>query len=275
MGKEQLLWQEQAQTKSVSKGKISLFYIFDVFQAHSGLLAYLPIIVVTICIFGGLSWQVFLPITDPARYQCYALTFWLGSSALALLPAGQCSFLSLTTSQPAFHLLPLEYPPLTLVLFSLALLAPLPYYQFAFALWMALVAALIYWLLRRYGPRNSAPVFALYLFLGAIPTAQQRFDLLPAALTLICIIAAERKHWNIAYIALAFGTLLKLYPALLLPALFIAEQQTKKLTPQGTAQGTTQGTAQGTTQGTAQGTHKGQDRSNKGSAGHPQGMPLQ
>src|SRR5436309_6120780 len=78
MGKEQLLWQEQAQAKSVSKGKISLFYIFDVFQAHSGLLAYLPIIVVTICIFGGLSWQVFLPITDPARYQCYALTFWLG-----------------------------------------------------------------------------------------------------------------------------------------------------------------------------------------------------
>src|SRR5436305_12926319 len=151
---------------------------------------------------------------------------------------------------------------LPMVLCSLTLLSPLPYYQFASALWMALVATLIYWLLLRYGPRNSAPVFALYLFLGAIPTAQQRFDLLPAALTLICIIAAERKHWNIAHIALAFGTLLKLYPALLLPALFIAEQQTKKLTQQVTAQRTKQGTAQGT--------QNGQDRSNKGAAVHLQ-----
>jgi uncharacterized membrane protein len=41
----------------------------------------------------------------------------------------------------------------------------------------------------------------------------------------MCLIAAERKHWTAAYIALAFGVLMKIYPLLLLPALFIAEQQ--------------------------------------------------
>ena len=39
------------------------------------------------------------------------------------------------------------------------------------------------------------------------------------------MIAAERKHWSIAYIVLAVAVLLKIYPILFLPALFIAEQR--------------------------------------------------
>jgi hypothetical protein len=176
--------------------------------------------------FCGAAWQIFWPSTDAARYQCYALVFWLGSSATHMLPASQCTFLHVSTlSQAPFHILPLEYPPLTLVLFSLSLLAPLPYYQLIFALWMALTSVLIYWLLLRYGPRGAALTFALYALVGAWATAEGRFDLVPAALTLLCVLAAERKHWTAAYIALAFGTLLKLYPLLLLPALFIAEQR--------------------------------------------------
>jgi hypothetical protein len=189
------------------------------------MVAYLPITVVTIAMFCGASWQVFLPITDPARYQCYALLFWFGSSATSLLPASQCAFLSLPATQPPFHLLPLEYPPLTLLPFSLALLAPLADYQLAFALLMSLMLVLIYGLLLRYGPRGAAPVFACYIFLGAIATAQGRFDLLPAASTLLCVIAAERKQWRWAYVALAFGVLFKFYPILLFPVLFIVEQQ--------------------------------------------------
>src|SRR5260370_28651747 len=90
---------------------------------------------------------------------------------------------------------------------------------------MALPTVLIYWLLLRYGPRGSALVFALFMLIGAWATAEGRFDLVPAALTLLCVLAAERKHWTAAYIALAFGTLLKIYPILLLPALFIAEHR--------------------------------------------------
>lgn len=172
------------------------------------------------------SWQVFWLNTDPARYQCYALTFWLGSSGARLLPTAQCSFLHISTvAHPPFHMLPLEYPPLTLAIFSLALFAPLLYYQAIFAVLMALTPVLIYWLLLRYGPRGSALAFAFYLLIGACALALERFDLVPAALTLLCVIAAERKFWTFAYIALAFGFLLKIYPILFLPALFIAEQQ--------------------------------------------------
>ena len=94
---------------------------------------------------------------------------------------------------------------------------------------MALTAVLIYWLLLRYGPRGSALAFAFYALVGAWATAEGRFDMVPAALTLLCLIAAERKHWTAAYVALAFGVLLKIYPILFLPALFIAEQRDAQL----------------------------------------------
>ena len=215
------------QTKHAGRLRRMLASLLDALLAPDGVAAYVPITLITISIFIGSSWQVFLPTTDPARYQCYALTFWFGSGATALLPAGQCSFLQaiITQPQPPFHILPIEYPPLTLLPFSLALLAPLHYYQVVIALMMALVAVLIYWLLLRYGPRGAALAFALSLFVGALGTAQGRFDLIPAALTLLCVIAAERKQWRWAYIALAFGVLFKLYPLLLLPALFTAEQR--------------------------------------------------
>jgi hypothetical protein len=213
------------QTKHAGRFRRMLASLLDALLAREGVAAYIPITLITISIFIGSSWQVFLPTTDPSRYQCYALTFWFGSGAIALLPAGQCSFLQVMHPQPPFHMLPIEYPPLTLLPFSLALLAPLHYYQVVIALMMALVAVLIYWLLLRYGPRGAALAFALSLFVGALGTAQGRFDLIPAALTLLCVIAAERKQWRWAYIALAFGVLFKLYPILLLPALFIAEQR--------------------------------------------------
>jgi hypothetical protein len=222
------LWQEHAQSQPVSKIRKSFTCLLDTLTARNGLVAYIPIIFVTICMFCGASWQIFLHNNDPARYQCYALMFWFGSGATALLPATQCKFFHEFLPpglQPPFHILPLEYPPLTLLPFSLALLAPQPYYQLAFAFLMSLTSVLIYWLLLRYAPRGGALIFALYLLIGAVATAQARFDLIPAALTLLCIIAAERKYWTAAYIALAFGTLIKLYPILLLPALFIAEQQ--------------------------------------------------
>src|SRR5262249_866807 len=120
------------------------------------------------------------------------------------------------------------YPPLTLLAFSIPLLLPLQYYQFAFTLLMSLTSVFIYWILQRYGPRGSSLLYTLYIFLGALGLAQLRFDLFPALCMLLCVIAAERKHWTAAYVALAFGVLLKIYPILLLPALFLAEQHAKE-----------------------------------------------
>lgn len=188
---------------------------------------YILIITITILMFCGSAWQIFWPTTDPARYQCYALTFWLGSTATLLLPAQQCSFLNITAPQPAFHMLPREYPPLTLIPFSLPLLVPIPYYQFAFVLLMSLIILVTYWVIQQYGASGGAIAFAFYLLIGAYALAQMRYDLLPSLLTLLAVVTAERKRWTIAYVALAFGVLLKLYPILLLPSLFIAEQQRK------------------------------------------------
>ena len=197
--------------------------------ARQGVIAYLPIIAINLLMFYFTSWQFLWLNTDPARYQCYALTFWIGSNGVQLLPTTQCSFLHIsTTIQPPFHMLPLEYPPLSLAIFSLPLFAPLSYYQLFFAVSMALVSTCIYWLLLRYGPRGSALAFVFYIFVGVLALVQERFDLVPAACTLLCLIAAERKHWTIAYIALTFGFLIKIYPILFLPALFIAEQQDRQ-----------------------------------------------
>ncbi len=216
--------QEQASRKNTAVMRKPFISFWNALLAKNGVMAYLPIIIVVILMFCGASWQIFWPTTDAARYQCYALTFWLGSNGTQLLPASQCTFLQATSIHAPFHMLPLEYPPLTLVIFSLSLLAPIPDYQLLFALWMALTALLIYWSLLRYGPRGAALTFAFYALVGAWATAEGRFDMVPAALTILSLIAAERKHWTLAYVILAFGVLLKLYPLLLLPALFIAEQ---------------------------------------------------
>src|ERR1043165_3639315 len=87
-----------------------------------------------------IAWLVSLAPTDIARYECYGLAFWRGSQGIALLPSTQCSFLLSSTPFPALHALPQEYPPLTVLLFSLPLLTPLPYYALIFALLMTLVA---------------------------------------------------------------------------------------------------------------------------------------
>ena len=191
------------------------------------------LIVLGIAIFCEATCMVFLAPNekDIVHYECYGVTFWLGSQGAALLPHAMCSYLfaSVPTPPPAsslpFHMLPLEYPPLTILAFSLPLLAPLPYYPLAFVAMMTLVAGLVYRLLARSGARHAAPIFLLYLLLGALGLFQERFDLLPTACTLICLLATERGRWRAAYVALALGVLLKLYPIVMLPALFLAEQR--------------------------------------------------
>jgi Glycosyltransferase family 87 len=219
---------QETVTKTIETKKQSITF-WNALLAQRGLVAYLPIIAINILIFYFTSWQFLWLNTDPARYQCYALTYWMGSTGAQFLPAAQCSFLQIsTTVLPPLHMLPLEYPPFALVIFSLPIFAPLSYYQLVFAVFMALVSTLIYWLLLRYGPRRSALAFVCYVLIGVLALVQERFDLVPAALTLLCLITAERKHWTIAYIALAFGFLIKIYPILFLPALFIAEQQDRQ-----------------------------------------------
>jgi len=135
--------------------------------------------------------------------------------------------INLVASQPTsepLHALPPEYPLLTLAPFSLALLAPTQWYQVAFALWMAIVAGIIYLVLRRYRSTGAAIAFAIYLVLGSWVTAGARFDLIPAGLTLGAILLAGKARWKWAFALLALATLLKFYPAVLIPPFLIAQQ---------------------------------------------------
>ncbi len=80
----------------------------EVLLARGGLVAYIPIVVATILLFYGASWQFSGLLSDASRYQCYALTFWHGGAAMKQLPAVQCRFLppEALTQPPGPTLLP-------------------------------------------------------------------------------------------------------------------------------------------------------------------------
>ncbi len=182
---------------------------------------FFPLIIILFIILVAALVELVLPASDMFRYGCYARVFWYGSNGLNGLPSGACQFLSQAVQ---FHTFPLEYPPLSLVVFSVPLVLPMVSYPLAFALTMAFFVGLIYWALLRYGPEDSAFTFAILLLLSAAATALTRFDIVPAGLTLLCLILADRKHFTLAYLVLGLGVLVKLYPIILLPLLFIAEQ---------------------------------------------------
>jgi hypothetical protein len=174
-------------------------------------------------LIGGSVFVYFLPYTDVAKYQCYAYAFWHGGSNY---PTDiSCDFIANYASLLPFHTLPREYPILSLIPFSLTLLIPGPWFQVGFAVFMALLAAGLYWYLGRVGPRGASLAFAAYLVLGAWGTAVSRFDLVPAAFTLFCLVAAVRGRFVRAYVLLALAVMLKLYPLPLLLPLFLAEQR--------------------------------------------------
>ena len=209
-------------------------------------------IVLMMCglLFYAVYYQVFRPRTDAGKYQCYALVFWKGAHAIDALPLEQCAFLknysptsiiesmksygvpagimnlalSQSTSEP-FHMLPYEYPLLSIVPFSLGLIAPTAWYQVAFALWMLLLAAIIFFVLSKTRSTSAAIAFAVYLVLGCWGTAAARFDLIPSGLILGAVILAARTKWKWAYALLALATMFKFFPIVLVVPFLIAQQK--------------------------------------------------
>lgn len=200
-------------------------------------------------LFWGISTQFPNRYNDVTRYQCYANVFWKGTPGLASLPATQCAFLSASsstslmqkmkargfpgsiirlveaqsTTQP-FHALPPEYPLLTILPYTLGLVASDQWYQVAFALWMALISVAIYFALKRYRSTSAAIAFAIYLVIGNWATAEGRFDLIPSGLILGAVILAGRVKWKWAFSLLALATLFKFYPIVLLLPFLLAQQ---------------------------------------------------
>lgn len=152
---------------------------------------------------------------DVTEYFKYAHDFWYG--------------------QPRFRLLPLEYPPLSLVPFSLTLLPALPDHYAVFAFWMGVLVLLTFAAYLRFSTRIRGLAFVVYLVVGAFGLFLVRFDLAPACVTLLALWAAERRRFRLAYILIACGVLLKLYPAFLFPVIAVAQWRAEEERPAHTA----------------------------------------
>jgi Glycosyltransferase family 87 len=138
---------------------------------------------------------------DVEEYQRYAKAFW-----------GQ---------HPLGHALPVEYPPLAIAPFTLTLLPPGLDPHVAFAFWMGLLVLAGYYALLRIGGRVRALSYIGYFLLGTAATLLARFDIVPALATLLALWCAQRRRYGRAYVLLAVGVLLKLYPIFLVPVVMI------------------------------------------------------
>ena len=196
-------------------------FIQQALSARKGFLAYLPLILALGALLTVAMTEAYFGNLDVVEYQCYARAFWFGAKPTQSISASVCQFIPQISQ---FHTLPREYPPLALIVFSVPLLVPVIGYPLVFALFMAVTTALIYRLLLKYGVGGAANVFAVCLVAGCMGTGLSRFDMVPAGLCLLCIILAEHKRWSLAYAVLAAGVLIKIYPIVIFPILFLAEQ---------------------------------------------------
>ncbi len=146
-----------------------------------------------------------LPNGDVDEYQQYAIAFW--------------------TQQPIGHALPVEYPPLAIVPFTLTIVPPGINPHITFGIWMGLLVIAGYYGLVRVAGRVRALTYLGYLLLSCAATLLARFDIVPALVTLAALVAAERRRFGLAYVLVALGTLVKLYPLFLLPVVVIAHWQ--------------------------------------------------
>jgi hypothetical protein len=169
--------------------------------------ASLDLALLCVCLVGLVIFAIHGPYGDGdiRVYHKYAVEFWAGKHA--------------------FHTLPTEYPPLTILIFTLAVLPPIHDYSTIFAIWMAAAFLAGYFAFIRFSSRRNAALYAVYLLLGATAALLGRFDILPALLTIGAVWATARRRFGLAYLLLAVGVALKLYPLVLLPILMIEHRR--------------------------------------------------
>lgn len=143
---------------------------------------------------------------DPRLYTTYALNFWTGPQR--------------------FHAFPKEYPPLAVLVFGLTLLPPgatdpvatIPHFED----WMGLLFLVGWGLFYRVSGRAAAWRYAL-LVLVLQNLAFTRYDLVPGLVCVGALWTAQRRSWRWSYLLLALGTLLKIFPAFLVPIVLIEQ----------------------------------------------------
>ncbi len=159
---------------------------------------------------------------DHYYYYCYANIFWHGT---ATQQYQFCLPLLKATDALPINRLPPEYPILSLIPFSLPMDAPPFLHRYTFSFYMAIIATAIYVILYKHGKRGASFAYTIYLLLGSLALATQRFDVIPSLLVLLCLLFAQKKRFILAYLALSLAIMFKLYALPLVGVLFIAEQK--------------------------------------------------
>jgi len=127
-----------------------------------------------------------------------------------------------------YHDFAVEYPPGALLVFAIPRLfaAGFTPYSLAFALEMLAFDIIGIFLMVALARRFRLSVWLTLLVYTIalwpiVPLAVGRFDLVPAIITLGAIYAFSRGRFNIAWLLLAAGTLVKIYPVILAPLFLI------------------------------------------------------
>jgi hypothetical protein len=127
---------------------------------------------------------------------------------------------------PLLHRLPLEYPAPALAIFLLPLLLPLPY-TWAFAVFAGIALILLVASYEGSGvpgmDADAARRLIVYLAVGAVMVLTGRYDIFAVLPAFLAVRAAGQDRWSAAWTWSCIGFVLKLYPAILWPALLIAE----------------------------------------------------
>lgn len=163
------------------------------------------------CAFFTAACYIFIyPNNDIYLYNLYAKHFLYGNPPI-----------------PSFSLYPREYPFLTLLIFILPLLSPLPYlFSFMLVLFLCLIGIYLY--LFTYVSPQEALWFLVFTFLGAGAVVLLRFDIVPS-LCVFGMIISRKRSYLLSYLFLLLGIAFKIYPIILLPFLFLDQLASRTL----------------------------------------------
>lgn len=128
---------------------------------------------------------------------------------------------------PVLHSLPSEYPAPALAVFIVPLVIPVAYpWAFAVPVGGVLVAVTMsmYRATKRADPETTTRLL-VYLVLGSVMFVTARFDVFAVAAAYWSMRSASRDRWGSAWAWSAVGAAIKLFPAVLWPALMIAEHR--------------------------------------------------
>ncbi|MDR0198888.1 MAG: DUF2029 domain-containing protein, partial [Methanomassiliicoccaceae archaeon] len=122
----------------------------------------------------------------------------------------------------------LEYPPLVLVLIAIPrIFASTPFaYSIGFVaemfIFFVMGLLVVSKLAKRFGKSEKLSMLAYtVLMLLMVEFVVDRFDIVPAVLTLAAVYCYLTKRYTLAFVLLSMGTMIKLYPAVLFPIFII------------------------------------------------------